>query len=193
MSSEEDQIDFAEERIITAEDRLRFVVKFASLDLDRLRPGDWLNLRDDFQAFFCLDQVVVEGPRPQDYAPDDFRALQQEVQQVLSDLVQQRQASGPWPLANHTTPVPVQVAYYVTPLDRLGIPGANLLGWRGPTRDVFLVVFSHLLWQVGAGRIAQCPECHTIFYRNHKRRYCTRRCVDRVNQRDCRERKRQPA
>jgi hypothetical protein len=193
MSSEEELINSAEERMNTAEDRLRFVVEFASMDLDRLRPGDWMNLKDDLQAFLCLDQVVVEGRRPQDFSPDEFRALQQEVQQVLRELVQHREPSGHWPLANHTTPFRVQVAYQVTPLDRLGRPGRNMLGVRGPTREVFLVVLSHLLWQEATERIVQCPECGTIFYRNHKRRYCTRRCVDRVNQRSWRASKRQPA
>jgi hypothetical protein len=30
---------------------LHFAVQFAQLDLDRLRPGDWMNLRDDLEQF----------------------------------------------------------------------------------------------------------------------------------------------
>jgi hypothetical protein len=188
MHRTEDLIDRAEARMTTAEDRLRFVLEFAAMDLGQLRRGDWLNLQDDWQAFFCIDHVIVEGPRPQDYSPDEFRALQQEVQQLLKELVQQREATGHWPLAQHTTPFPVHVTYEVVPLDRLGLPGGAMFRWRGPTRDVFLLVFSSLLQQVGTGRIAQCPECGTICYRNHKRKYCSRRCVDRANQRSLRAR-----
>jgi hypothetical protein len=179
----------------TAEERIRFVIRFASTDLEQLRPGDWLNLRDDLQAFLALDQVViVEGPRPQDYTADDFRALQVEVREFLSGLVQARKPSGHWPLAHHSKFITFQhLAYYVTPLDAIGHPGRTRLGVQGSTRDAFWSVFIFLLWDEGIERLMACPECGTIFYRNRKQRYCTRRCVDRVNQRSFRASKRQPA
>jgi hypothetical protein len=177
----------------TAEDRLRFAVAFASLDLDRLRAGDWLNLRDDLQGFLALDQVSVVGLLPYEYATEQFRALQQEVQQLLRDLVQQRQATGHWPLAHHTTPCRLDVEYHVTPLDGVGMKGRNLIRVRGPIRDVFLFVLIHLLWQEPTWRVAECPSCHTIFSRDRANQdYCTRRCVNRVNKRTWRAQRRQP-
>jgi hypothetical protein len=32
-------------------ERLKFAVQFAQLDMDKLRPGDWMNLRDDLEQF----------------------------------------------------------------------------------------------------------------------------------------------
>jgi hypothetical protein len=37
--------------MLFAAERLKFAVQFAPLDLDRLRPGDWMNLRDDLGQF----------------------------------------------------------------------------------------------------------------------------------------------
>src|SRR5262245_9598072 len=41
----------------TADDRLTFAVRFAQMDLDHLRAGDWLNLRDDADTFLGLKAV----------------------------------------------------------------------------------------------------------------------------------------
>jgi hypothetical protein len=177
----------------TAEDRLRFAVAFAGLDLGRLRAGDLLNLKDDLQGFLALEPVSVAGVLPYEYSTEQLRTLQQEVQQLLRDLVQQRQATGHWPLAHHTTPCRLDVEYHVTPLDGVGMKGRNLIRVRGPIRDVFLFVLIHLLWQEPTWRVAECPSCHTIFYRDRANQdYCTRRCVNRVNKRTWRQR-RQPA
>jgi hypothetical protein len=37
--------------MLFAAERLKFAVQYAQLDLDRLRPGDWMNLRDDLEQF----------------------------------------------------------------------------------------------------------------------------------------------
>jgi hypothetical protein len=36
---------------LTTTDRLTFAIRFAQMELDTLRPGDWLNLRSDIGAF----------------------------------------------------------------------------------------------------------------------------------------------
>ena len=43
--------ELSQERMKTAEDRLRFAVEFSQIDLSNLRPGDLLNLRDDLCLF----------------------------------------------------------------------------------------------------------------------------------------------
>jgi hypothetical protein len=57
-----------------AAERLKFAVQFSQLDLDNLRPGDWMNLRDDLvqfifgpharwvQEFKELDEVIKQSP-----------------------------------------------------------------------------------------------------------------------------------
>jgi hypothetical protein len=175
----------------TPEERLKFVVKFAGMDLDHLRDGDWLNLREDLQTFVSVDQFIIEGPSPHEYTVDEIRALQQELQQVLGDLVAKREPSGNhWPLTQYTKLIDLKdLALGVTPLDPLGMPGHNMLRAQAPARNVFFLHLFLLLCQQPTGRILRCPECGTIFFRVKGQRYCTRRCVNRVNQRDMRARR----
>jgi hypothetical protein len=175
----------------TPEERLKFVVKFAGMDLDHLRDGDWLNLREDLQTFVSVDQFIIEGPPPHEYTVDEIRALQQELQQVLGDLVAKREPSGNhWPLTQYTKLIDLKdLALGVTPLDPLGMPGHNMLRAQAPARNVFFLHLFLLLCQQPTGRILRCPECGTIFFRVKGQRYCTRRCVNRVNQRDMRARR----
>jgi hypothetical protein len=175
----------------TPEERLKFVVQFAGMDLDHLRDGDWLNLREDLQTFVSVDQFIIEGPSPHEYTVDEIRALQQELQQVLGDLVAKREPSGNhWPLTQYTKLIDLKdLALGVTPLDPLGMPGHNMLRAQAPARNVFFLHLFLLLCQQPTGRILRCPECGTIFFRVKGQRYCTRRCVNRVNQRDMRARR----
>src|SRR5215471_1040577 len=84
----------------TAAERLQFVIRFAQMDLDALRPGDWLNLRDDFLTFFGrrgqreplagrggILTSPLDHPLPEEYSEENFRALQAEVHHILSCLV----------------------------------------------------------------------------------------------------------
>jgi hypothetical protein len=180
----------------TAEDRLRFVVEFAGMELDQL------NLKDDLQTFFGGGRhgegtlasfagalvMPLQVPLPQDYTEDHFRKLQQDVRQLLHDMVGNRDLS----VQNTSTPIPMQVEFSVQPWDDLGFPGRNVLAVRGSTRDCLLWLLSHLLAQEPTGRIVRCPSCETIFYRDRaNQEYCTRRCVNRVNKRSWRAGKRQ--
>jgi hypothetical protein len=171
----------------TPEERL----KFAAMDLDRLRDGDWLNLREDLQSFVSVDQFMIEGPSPHEYTADEIRALQRELRQVLEDLVARREPSGNhWPLTQYTKLIPLgKIDLGVTPLDPLGMPGHNMLRAQAPARNIFFLHLFLLFCQRPTGRILRCPECGTIFFRVKGQRYCTRRCVNRVNQRDMRARR----
>jgi hypothetical protein len=180
--------------MLPAEEQLRFVVRFAGLDLNHLRPGDWLNLRDDFQVFLdkSTSGIMVRAakpPFPADYTEDDFRALQQEVRELLTDIVATRGRESYAP----STPVLLRVIVSVVVVEGLFPGRPNALMIEGLTRDVFLWLVTYLLARESIDCIALCPECQTIFYRNRNQLYCTRRCVNRVNQRNWRAEKRHPA
>src|SRR5262249_34527937 len=89
----------------TDAERLQFVIRFAQMDLDTLRPGDWLNLRDDLGAFltgslygqeYYADDTPTGGdvevrpmdpPYPAEYPEDAFRELQEETLHILQTMV----------------------------------------------------------------------------------------------------------
>src|SRR5689334_8713857 len=79
----------------TGEDRVRFTVSFVQLNLDELRPGDWLNLRDDLEAFLrgggrLKDHggllAVAGAPGPKEMSEKALRDLQADMRSLLAGL-----------------------------------------------------------------------------------------------------------
>jgi hypothetical protein len=185
-------------RLSSPAQRLQFVVQFAQMDLATLRPGDWLNLRDDLAAFLHgpwygldvtreplpLDDALLVRPTappyPDTYPEEAFQQLQAETRTLLYDMVlgTRDRTSAPLRL------LPLQVHLGAPSLDGLvPVSGQHALVAEGSTRDVFLLLVFMLLKQVGSKRIVRCPECGTIFYRHGNQDYCSRPCVNRVSQR----------
>jgi hypothetical protein len=171
--------------MMTGEERLKFVVQFAGMDLDRLRPGDRLNLLDDLGDFLTNDIVIVDGLPPQKFRAGELRDLQREVKRVLTEMVAKRELPGNHlPLANFIPLIELEDATLgITPLDSLNMPGRNLFRVKLPVRGAFFLTLGVLLWQEPTHRILQCPECNTIFYRVRNQQYCGRTCVNRANKR----------
>jgi hypothetical protein len=174
-------------RRMTAEERLRFVVRFEQMDLDTLRPGDWLNLLDDFLAFFLavssphrvMPHVWLEGvpsgnPSDELWSRQDFRALQQDVRTLLRSFAGAPDAQGAF-VALHG-----EVAY-----------AGGMRVVRARPHDLFLWEMDYLLAgeQSFLAHIRACPECGTIFYRVKAQAYCSRTCGNRATQRRWRERR----
>jgi len=165
----------------TADDRLQFALAFAELELDTLREGDWLNLRDDMRTFAWLGEgeqtledlggvitFPVDRPLPQDLTKDNIRALQREAKNCFFSI-----ATFQRPLRFH----------YL----RDGSRDGGVLAYMGNAPDMFLIRLVHLLGT--ADRIRTCPECNKLFLKIRKQKYCSRTCVNKANQRDWRERK----
>ena len=165
----------------TADERLRFALEFSQMDLDVLREGDWLNLRDDLRAFVWLGAgehtrddlagvvtVPLAKPLPQDMTEPDFRALQREAWSFFGGVV--------------TIQGPLQVCY-------LQEGSRGVLHFMGSAPDMFLIRLAYLLDQQTTDRILKCPECEKRFLKIRKQKYCSRACVNRANKRSWRERK----
>jgi hypothetical protein len=182
----------------TAKERLEFAIRLTQMDLDRLRPGDWLNLRDDLEAFLgklllewlvsqedpaaplaAIGNIVgtpTEAPYPEEYGVDDFRVLQQETKRLLTHMLDQREGAG---VSSSQARIPVcfnLLNFGYVP----SLAGRNMLEASGTTRNTFLVVLYFLLSREPTDRILRCPECQTIFYRIRKQQYCSRPCVHRA-------------
>jgi hypothetical protein len=188
--------------MITAAERLQFAVDFTRLDLTALRPGDWLNLRDDFLEFFgvrghqhadpfkganlstvggiIVSPICFDPAARQEDTPEDFEALQKEVSDILYTLTEPLHI-GPLEL---TRIVPTSLCIR-TCFQR--VQGKNYLVAEGRTRDLFLFILNDLLLY-HADTILRCPECNRIFYRVRKQEYCERACTNRANVRTWRQR-----
>ena len=166
----------------TASDRIKFAVWFSQIDIDKLRPGDLLNLRDDLSLY--LGRRGFEGsledlggkvfipdkhPFPDDFLEKDFKKLQKEVDEVLSGLAD----AG---MTGAFKGIPLSGLFGLIPIKGLD---RCIMHSQAAVRDSFLLLLMILLEQQPISPIKRCPECRTIFYRESKRqKYCSRRCAN---------------
>jgi hypothetical protein len=184
----------------TSDERLAFAVGFAQMDLSRLRPGDWLNLREDVTAFLGLTpesmtplaslggiSVGVYPPYPQELTEEQFEFLRIRTYDLLvskMENIAMAQVGEP-PTENDSVPFPGgNIMFMVRPYapEWRAVPE-----FRGLTSDMFLLILTLLLGQQPPDRIRRCPECQKLFLRIRKQGYCGRTCVNRVNKRTWRE------
>lgn len=179
-----------------AKDQLEFVLRFVNADLDHLRLGDWLNLREDFALFLgCqggaptarvgpIQAMPLEPPFPQDMTPEDFKTLQSETREILTQFVKVRQDRRG---QQGRTKLSVEAA--LLPLEVLSprFVGRSMLHLTGPTRDIFLTMVLLLFTFESTAKIGACPECERIMLRTKKREYCSSRCQTRAYMRRYRQ------
>jgi hypothetical protein len=193
---------------MTREDRLQFAVRFAQMDLDTLRAGDRLNLREDFLGFLNLRHGHGHLNAPVvAFQPDESA---REVYQPLMSLSFMPLIEGPDPLTLSEADllalqrdVQRDVSTLLDTLTRAVRPEElpsfvercplvtlrqNCRIVKGTARQVFVEQLIYLLDQEPSDRILRCPECETLFYRVQKQAYCSRKCGNRVTQRRWRER-----
>jgi hypothetical protein len=181
------------------EERIRFAVRFAQLDPDELRPGDWMNLREELAAFlgvraagghwlpdlgglYGFYAIPSRPPRPSEMSEQAIRALQGEVRALLAGIAD---SHGPQDGTRQTqAPIPVTVTYTTMPL--AGARRAQPVV-QGSTRDLVLHTLIQLIVKEDVSAIRRCPEDERLFYRVRRQAYCSRTCVNRANKRTWRE------
>jgi hypothetical protein len=205
-----ERLPFNPQRAITQEDRLQFAVRFAQMDLDTLRAGDWLNLREDFLGFLMMPMhlthaqpystklvtsIVSPEASPEIFQPlislgmvgiipeecPSAEAFSEDDFRALQADVRDWFSSLTHPLSTGWLPPAIPMQARVALTE-------GALQVHAPVRDLFLWHLFLLVLQEPLDRIRRCPECGTIFYRVKKQAYCSRKCGNRVTQRRWRER-----
>ena len=180
-------------KFLTAVDRIQFVIEFARMNLQKLREGDRLNLKEDFVEFlsprgeYNLSEaggvlaLPAHAPMPNEYSEADFSDLQKEVQRLLA----QAAAGSTGNRFIVTRGGPPLITEYVKLQAEFVIHGAfrrneaPFLAVQGATRDVFLVVVFFLLLAHGLEKIQLCPQCQRVFSQGTRRQiYCSRPCAN---------------
>jgi hypothetical protein len=186
--------------MVTARERVQLMLNFAQNDLEPLRAGDWLNLREDLEIFILGKRADAQVPWGQpvsdtarirtapllqpsldEMTPEAFQALQAEVRDFFDSLIPRDKR-----FREHTRlgEASVQTGPLRVVFERRG-----LVTVMGPAREATLLLLGFLLGQLPPDALSRCPECEAIFFRTRKQRYCIRRCVNRVNQRTARAKK----
>ncbi len=175
----------------TAEERIKFAVSLATADLETLRAGDWLNLKEDLalylhaereipQTLESLSGIVVSAivpPLAQDYTRKDFLDLQEQIRKFLMPIA--RSASTKKPAAARVQAIKA----VALKLNCAIIPAGShaQIVASGPVRDCFLIRLFYLLGGKALGKILICSVfCGNLFYREGKIRYCSRKCSNRL-------------
>jgi hypothetical protein len=176
-------------RMKTAEDRLRWAVEFCQSDVDHMRQGDILNLRDDLYLFLSghpnervfpggisVFEIPAGDHMIREFSIEEIRQLQAEVQAVF------RSAAI---VSGERVALPINVCYTLM-RDPQDWKRKVLIEVAGDSRDCFLTVLYHLLSQEPVNRLAMCPGCNLIFYRVKKQKYCSVKCGNKVYMREYR-------
>jgi hypothetical protein len=187
----------------TAKERLQFVICFAQKELESLRAGDWLNLREDCLVFLGIKvqgamrgiqlpqdsggiiAMPLNSPFPMEFSVEDFKALQADTLRILDEW------AGPAPgEQGRLSPHDIQALYTVTRTrSRTSDSWVSWLQVQGTTRDLFLLILFHLLGQESMDYVRRCPECRMIFCRIGKQQYHSKTCANRANVRKWRQTK----
>jgi len=181
-----------------ASDKLQFAVRFVQMDLDRLRPGDWLNLREDLETFgygtraaetspwgrALSDTVRIRsnnlmGPAFNEMTPKEIHELQAEVRAFFDGYLPRNQELREKTLLGEGD--------FTTQRIRWAFERRGLLTISGSVRDAVLLTLGLVLWALPPAPVLRCPECGALFYRVRKQQYCSRACVQRVSSRRWRQ------
>ena len=156
-----------------ATEQLKFIVDFANRDLENQRPGDWLNLQDDFRRFFpsegFVQPVMFDANRTdelEEYPPQKIAALQKELRALF-----EAKAKG----SMVTIPLQFDVDY-------VRVAGGVLNISSKRVRDVFLTYVLFVLFdEKTASRIRQCAPCGKFFFRVRRQVHCSAQCADKAS------------
>jgi hypothetical protein len=171
-----------------ADTGVAFLVRFAQMRLDRLRPQQWERLVADLKRF-CLGMVSL-GPQPR---PSEVLQLQQDVNGLLEGVV--------GPMASRTKKeldADQYTGHQIVQLD--GRPGFEFVvppphrrrarerpelvmvcdSWR----DAVLLTAVRTLQRSPIPAVIRCPGCRAFLVRQHKRGFCGRRCYMKLYMRE---------
>jgi hypothetical protein len=181
-----------------AEDRRRFAVEFANLELDQLRPGDWLNLRDDHLVFLgCADDTdygwagevrapqlkdniasmggIIANPQkghyPHGMSVDAYKSLQSVVRNILETACH---VDDPINGSAELGEIRFR-GRIVTYFNK-----APYLDVFGNAHELTLQVLADLLRGFPKTPIKRCSECKKLFVAIGKMIYDSRECSHRA-------------
>lgn len=148
------------------DERARWLLDFAVMDLNGLSEADWQNLYKAINAFLMAPTMVGEIDRK--LRPRDVRALQR---WLLAGLLLLCDGPRAWQIARYEV-----LLFQWT--RRRGLTQVSLRQDRlpvGATAEIFMAMTATLLVAV-ATRFRFCNECGRAFISRKSQGYCNRRC-----------------
>jgi hypothetical protein len=165
---------------------LEWAVSFALRDLDAIRPGDWLNLRDELTRFMgfregqpsTLGYVALSRPIPAQASEDYIRELHAETTEMLDMVLALRDAGGPTTTTTRKRDLRETTVRWSAFALRSG--GPVVLQAMGDLKSLFRLRLLFLFAQEGANRLVRCPVCQRPFWKAGRKKYCSRACTNKA-------------
>ncbi len=195
----------------SADQAMRWLIKFAQTDLASLSEGQWSDLTAEIQVFTKRGPPVKIGTASTRIAalfawkvvpPKDPQAKDQKITLVTQPSQEQIAFLQKWAFISLDTIakggiVQVTVGTLLFDIFSNPPPGQGHLAIESATpQAAFGFHFAHLLAEY-VRRLRRCTECQTMFLSERRnQRFCTTRCLTRTTQRRWRERhinKKRPA
>lgn len=165
-------------------ERLKWILRFAQIDLPAMRPEERVALARDLALFQDLCTVQIPGPFPavaflsenQPPMPDATLAA---IHAELADGLRALMSGAPWGISEVRQVQVIRASKEGAPRTRF------LIAWDtgGDIRQAVLSAVGRLITEHGQ-KVRACPECRKVFVATRRQEYCDTRCSQRVrNQR----------
>ena len=185
----------------TACEKVAWVLRFTAMDLNALREGDWLNLREDIVAFVGWSQEDFPIWEPSEIGAFLTRSNIEETWQETKDFlgaIGNVNAHFLSALGRSSVPTgPSRMEQPTQTVQALGVifsRGEPLRFYvRANLQESFRFALLTALLQMNYRRLLLCPSpCSRPFLQRHARqRFCSTLCKNRAALKSFRERKRQ--
>lgn len=165
---------------MTAEERLHFAIQFARTDLTLNRPGDWLNIRDDFKEFLGRGKSGKRALKAVDFGGLDAHCRENPDELSEAQLIQAQEAMlnllSPFAGGSgNYQPPEIKLKYMVFKLGE-----TSFVAVLGNFQSCVIAILVSLISSTPPPPIKVCPDCGRLFYRVGKQIFCDRQCTNRA-------------
>jgi hypothetical protein len=175
-------VDVTEEEIRSDhESKIRWVIAFSTVNLDRLRPGEWITLKEDLFDFLNVSGQIFPGSRKRTTPRQHrYKISLRELRDIQKDLVFLLDALASGKPSDYTMRVKKTVFFFGC--SSLKSPFIWDCAVQGKLDAVWIAFGAHLVGsRITQERILRCPECQGVFLSSRKPRadrqlHCSIRC-----------------
>lgn len=156
----------------TDEEKLKWAVDFAQMEMNDLREWEILKLREELKTFITFGRVTsgkihvwMKHPFLTEYQRDDFKTLSSEFWSIFRDL--NREVVSGIKLGADI------ICHLITAAGRV------VASFQGSTRDMAIVKLIELLTHGSIERVKKCAneDCSQFFFKVKRQKYHNRKCM----------------
>jgi len=161
-------------RQLSEKEALNMLVRFATVDLDKVRPGEYLDLVDDVRRYLNVEGPgrVADALKRAETDRQELRAAIDVARGLVETIADRR--SGEW--------------QHKAGMIRVDASGARPVTYQSVSlEDAILMVGADDLDEAATERIGRCRRCKQVFLGQKGQMFCGRKCANAETARRYRE------